>query len=128
MLQSKLFLNKESLRTNENVLFAVEDLPYAKYRIYMRGTNTPYDPWYLSDVIPPEKKKRIDESEWKKFVIELNQVCTYNMTLKLFLDIVFVLYCPLYFALVERSQKKILMNIRRFINTHKYVNYFDDLI
>jgi len=47
--------------------FLIEDLPYLKHRLYLKGSNTPYNPWYLSEEPPREISKIIDKEVYSQF-------------------------------------------------------------
>jgi len=67
-----LIILKYRYSGNNAIEFVLEDLPYLKYRFYLRGTNSPHDPWYLSQEIPAEKRHRIDDEKFKQFVTVKN--------------------------------------------------------
>jgi len=47
--------------------FLIEDIPYLKHRLYLKGSNTPYNPWYLSEEPPREIFKNIDKEVFSQF-------------------------------------------------------------
>ena len=47
--------------------FLMEDLSYLKYRLYLKGNNTPYNPWFLSEEPPAEISQDVDKEEFALF-------------------------------------------------------------
>ena len=101
--------------------FLIEDLPYLKHRLYLKGSNTPYNPWYLSEEPPREIHKLIDKEAYSQFCKDVNDMCVYSRKWILLLDLLLVVYAPFYLTLLRFLQKRVVGKVRKFLKESDYV-------
>ncbi|CAD8192851.1 unnamed protein product [Paramecium octaurelia] len=93
----------ESLQETDQ--FVLGDLMYHAHRIPVIGNNTFLNPWFLHSEPPVEIDKAVNKEEYEKFAKNFNELASWSKTNYIILNILAILYYPLYWGWQTKIKK-----------------------
>ncbi|CAD8126881.1 unnamed protein product [Paramecium sonneborni] len=93
----------ESLQETDQ--FVLGDLMYHAHRIPVIGNNTFLNPWFLHSEPPVEIDKAVNKDEYEQFAKNFNSIAAWSKTKYIILNILAILYYPLYWGWQTKIKK-----------------------
>ncbi|CAD8211590.1 unnamed protein product [Paramecium pentaurelia] len=112
----------ESLQETDQ--FVLGDLMYHAHRIPVIGNNTFLNPWFLHSEPPVEIDKAVNKEEYEKFAKNFNELASWSKTNYIILNILAILYYPLYWGWQTKIKKNKYKLLSALLNKNEIPKFW----